>query len=98
VKPISHVIVTLQNQGRSYAVLGVYLKGFRYGIGVWMKLASLFLKVALSTASYSYRTRYYSEGSSRGNGEGALLSADRTQLMTPCGSIVKAEGCIAPGH
>jgi hypothetical protein len=35
-----------------------------------------------STASYRYRTRYYSEGSSRGNGEGALPSAGRTQLMT----------------
>jgi hypothetical protein len=35
-----------------------------------VKLASLFLKVASSTASYKYRTRYYSEASSCGNGEG----------------------------
>jgi hypothetical protein len=47
-----------------------------------VKVASLFLKVASSTASYNYRTRYYSEASSCGNGEGALPSAGRTQLMT----------------
>jgi hypothetical protein len=61
--------------------------------------ACLFIpKGRSSTASYNYRTRYYSEASSCGTGEGALPSAGRTQLMTPCGSIVKAKGCNAPGH
>jgi hypothetical protein len=63
-----------------------------------VKLAPLFLKVALIYCFLYYRTRYYSEGSSCGNGEGALPSAGRTQLMTLCGSVVKAEGCNAPSH
>jgi hypothetical protein len=46
-----------------------------------VKLASLFLKVASSTASYNYRTRY-TRRHLVVNGEGALPSAGRTQLMT----------------
>jgi hypothetical protein len=68
-----------------------WMKGLGYVIGVSVKLAFIYCFLY-------HRTRYYLEGSSCGNGEGALPSAGRTQLVTPCGSVVKADGRDAPGH